>query len=120
MKKKHGYKYDFIDKKARNTFKVGRVITPMIKCVCRYNYFEKQDEIINDYMVKVIRSRCELIKTWEHVIQCDMNKRGRPILAKDLIETLLKNRPKNVKEDVVISFMEDIMKYVLDDNIGEY
>ena len=50
IKKKHGYKYNFIDKKIGNTFKVGRVTISMIKWVCRYNHYRKQDEMINDYM----------------------------------------------------------------------
>ena len=41
MPKKYGYKYDFIDKKAQNAFKVGRVRTSMIKCICTYNYYRK-------------------------------------------------------------------------------
>ena len=63
VKKKHGYKYDFIDKKARNTFKVGRVIISMIKYVYGYNHYGKRDKMINDYMVETICPRCELIKT---------------------------------------------------------
>ena len=42
IKKKYGYKYDFIDKKARNTFKVGRVIISMIKCIYRCNHYENE------------------------------------------------------------------------------
>ena len=76
------------------------------------NHYGKRDEIINDYMVEAICLRCKLIETWEHIMQCNANKRRRPAFAKDLLETLLKNEPKNAKEDVIILFVEDIMKYV--------
>ena len=71
-------------------------------------------------MVNTICLRCELIKTWEHVMQCTMNKRRRLAFTKGLIKTSLKNKPKNTKEDVVISFVEDIMKYARDNDTGEY
>ena len=75
----------------------------MIKYVYGYNHYGKRDKMINDYMVETICPRCELIKTQEYVIQYDI-KRGRLAFAKDLIET----------------FAEDIMKYVRNNNIGEY
>ena len=42
------------------------------------------------------------------------------VFAKDLIETLLKKKPKVVKEDAVILFMKDIMKYVRNNDKEEY
>ena len=41
IKKNYRYKYDFIDKKAQNAFKVRRVIISIIKCVYGYNYYRK-------------------------------------------------------------------------------
>ena len=38
-KKKHGYKYDFIDIEAQNSFKVGRVTISIIRYTHGYNHY---------------------------------------------------------------------------------
>ena len=119
-KTKLGYRYDMVDIEARNAFKVGRVTTAMLKCVYGYNHYGQRDAIINENMVEEICPRCEMRETWEHVIQCSENKKGRPMFVKDLIETLMKSKPKEVAEDDIISFVEDIMKYVRNDDECDY
>ena len=47
-------------------------------------------------------------------------KKGRPEFAKDLIETLMKNKSKEVDEEEIISFVEDIMKFVRNNDDGDY
>ena len=71
-------------------------------------------------MVEEICPRCERIETWEHVLQCNENKKGRPGFAEDLIESLFKNKSAEVNEDEIMSFVEDIMKYVRNEDDGEY
>ena len=120
IKKKYGYKNDFIDIEARNAFRVGKVTTSMIKCAHGYNHYGQRDAMINENMVEATCPRCEMIETWEHVVQCRENSRGRKAFAKDLVEKLMKKKPKEVKEEVVMSFVEDIMKYVRNEEEGEY
>ena len=62
-------------------------------------------------MIEAICPGYKLIEFQEHVRQCNMSKRERLEFAKALIETLLKNKSKNAKDNVLISFVEDIMKY---------
>ena len=88
----------------QNAFKVGRVTTSMIKCAHGCNHCGKRDAMINDHMVEAICPRCEMTETWEHVAQCKENNNGRKAFAKDLIETLMKKKPKDVTDNSVISF----------------
>ena len=76
--------------------------------------------MINDYIVEARCPRCEMIETWEHVLQCNENKKGRPAFVKDLMETLIKNKSKEVNEDEIMSFVEDIMKYARNEQEGDY
>ena len=76
--------------------------------------------MINDYIVEARCPRCEMIETWEHVLQCNENKKGRPVFVKDLMETLIKNKSKEVNEDEIMSFVEDIMKYARNEQEGDY
>ena len=92
----------------------------MIKRIYRYNYFGQRDAMINEYMVEATCLRCDLIETQEHVLHYNENKKGRLEFAKNLIKTLFKKKSKEVKEDEVMSFTEDIMKYARDDENGEY
>jgi len=120
IRKKLGHIHDMIDIEARNAFKIGKVTPSMLKCVYGYNHYGQRDAMINDYMVEAICPRCEMIETWEHVLKCNENKKGRPAFAEDLIETLIKNTSKEVNEDEIFTFVEDIMKYVRNEEEGEY
>ena len=70
-------------------------------------------------MEEAICLRCEMVETWEYVIQCSENSRGRKV-AKILIETSLKKRPKEVQEDVVIWFVKEITKHMRNEEEEEY
>ena len=76
--------------------------------------------MINEYMVETTCPRCNLIEMQEHVLHQNENKKGRPEFAKDLIKTLFKKKLKEVKEDEMMSFAEDIVKYARDDENGKY
>jgi len=119
-KKKLGFKYDMVDLEARNAFKGGKVTTSMIKCVYGYNHYGQRDVMINDEMIDSRCPRCDMTETWEHVVQCNENKHGRPEFARDLMETLLKKKSTDVNDDEIISFVEDIMKFIRNDDEGEY
>ena len=120
VKNKLGHIHDMIDIEARNAFKVGKVTTSMLKCVYGCNHYSQHDAMINDYIVEARCPRCEMIETWEHVLQCNENKKGRPAFVKDLMETLIKNKSKEVNEDKIMSFVEDIMKYAQNEQEGDY
>ena len=83
-----------------------------MKCTHGCNHYGQRDAMINEHMVEATCPRCEMVETWEHVTQCSENIRGRKAFAKDLVEKLIKKKPKEVKEEVVMSFVEDIMKHV--------
>ena len=119
IKNKLGYKHDLIDLEARNAFKVGKVTILMIKYIYGYNHYSQWDIMINEYMVEATYPRCDLIETWEHVLHCNKNKKGKPGFTKDFIKTLFKKKSKEVKEDEVMSFTEDIMKYIRGNENGE-
>jgi len=119
-RKKLGYKYDMIDLEARNTFKVGKVTTSMIKCVYGYNHYGQRDVMINDEMIESRCPRCDMIETWEHVVQCNETKNRRPEFVRDLMETLMKKKSNEVDEDEIISFVEDIMKFIRNNEDGDY
>ena len=45
------YKYEFVDKEARNAFNPKKVTSSMIKCVHGYNHFGLRDSLINNNMI---------------------------------------------------------------------
>jgi len=61
--KKLGYKTDFIDLEARDSFKAHNIIISTIKCAHSYNYYGLRYVIINDNLIEVYYLRCNQVET---------------------------------------------------------
>ena len=57
-KQKYGHKNDFIDIEARNTFRVGKITTSMIKCAHGHNHYGQRDAMINLKKKEATCPRC--------------------------------------------------------------
>ena len=62
-KKKLRCKKDFIDLEARNSFKLKKVVTSMIKCSTRHNHYGLRDAMINNDMVEATCLQCNCMET---------------------------------------------------------
>ena len=109
--KKCGCNKDFINMKARNVFKIGRVVTSMIKCSCRHDHYGFRDAMINDDMVEAICSRCERVETWYQVIKCKKTILMRKEFISELLIELIKCKHKDMNVEIILSFIENIMRY---------
>ena len=74
VKKKFGYKADFIDIEARNSFQTNKIIISIIKCAHRYNHYSLRDVMINENMVEANCPWCNQIEMWDYVIKCGIIK----------------------------------------------
>ena len=92
----------------------------MIKCVHGHNHYGLKDEMINDNVVKAKCPRCEQVDTWDHLVKCSEKRCLRKVFMQDLVVTLVKNKPEDVNEDAIISFVEDILKCIENEEKEEY
>ena len=120
IEKKCGCRKDFIDLEARNSFQMGKVTAPMIKCIYGHNHHGLRDAGINDYVVEAQCPRCKQVKTWCHVIKCRETRSLRKEFVKDLAATLVKNKPEDVNVEIAMSFAEGIMRYAENEEEEEY
>ena len=119
-KKKLGYKYDFIDTKARNLFNSNEVTPSIIKYAHRFNHFGLRDSMINNNMVEAYCLRCDNIETWDHVIKCKETIKLRKEFIEKLLVELLKQRADGVDMNVIIAFYENILRYLEEEEEEEY
>ena len=49
---KLGYKIDFVDLEARDSFKTHKVTTSTIKCIHGYNHYGLRHAMINDNLIE--------------------------------------------------------------------
>ena len=61
--KKYGHKKEFIDKGARNTFKIGKVTISIIKYAHRFNYYGLREAMINNNIVEATCPRYKKVET---------------------------------------------------------
>ena len=111
-KNKCGYRKDFIDMEVKNVFATGKATTPMIKCSRGFNHCRLWEAMINNNMVEAMRPRCEEVETWEHVIKCEKTIELRIKFIKELVIELARNKPKEVHVEETMSFAEDILRYL--------
>jgi len=111
-KKKYGYKVDFIDLEARNTFSVNKVTTSMIKCANGFNYYGLRHAMINNNMIEANCPRCNQVETWDHVVWCSDTVRLRREFITELLLELLAERNEEVSIDNIMAFGEDIVQYL--------
>ena len=64
--------------------------------------------------------RCSEDETWEHVVKCKMTILIRRRLVKNLLKELTLKRPSNVDQEEILSFIEDMLRYLDDDNSDEF
>ena len=69
-KAKFGCKIEFIDVKARSTFKINKITTSMMKCAHGNNHYGERDAIMNKDITNQECPRCNEIESWNHVIKC--------------------------------------------------
>jgi len=119
-RKKYGYKEDFIDLEARNTFCPNKVTTSMIKCAHRYNHYWLRHAMINNNLVEANCPRCNQVEMWDHVIKYCKTKVMRREFIRELVIELVKVKPSNVSIDLIMSFIEDILWYLENEEEEEY
>ena len=71
-------------------------------------------------MVEAYYLRCDQVETWDHVIKCRETISLRKEFVKDLVVELVKNKPDEINVDVIMSFMEDIMRYIENEEEEEH
>ena len=49
---------------------------------------------------------------WNHVIKYSKTKQLRRVFIKDLVVKLVKNKPKNISIEIIMSFIEYILQYL--------
>ena len=113
------YKYEFVDKEARNAFNPKKVTSSMIKCAYGYNHFGLRDSLINNNMIDAHCPRCQEIETWEHIVKCKETMNLRKEFMEKLLLKLLKNKAK-VNMNEIMSFCEDILLYLDSEDEDEY
>ena len=75
--------------------------------------------MINNNMIEEYCPRCDGVETWDHITQCVETIPIRKQFIEKLLVKLLKHKNKvNVNE--IMSFCEDIMKYLENDDDDKY
>ena len=57
---------------------------------------------------------------WDHVIKYNETKHLRKTFIKDLLKEMIKNKPSYIKVDEIFSIIEDILRYIKQDEEDEY
>ena len=108
--KKYGHRKEFIDMEARNVFQTGKVTTSMIKCAHGFNHYGLREAMMNNNMVESTCPRCEKVETWDHVTKCQNTIELRKEFIKEIVIELARNKPKEVHIEEIMSFVEDILR----------
>jgi len=110
--KKYQHKYDFIDMDARNAFKAGEVSTSILKFTHGYNHYGVRNAMVNSNMIEETCPRCEEPETWDHVIKCSSTIYMRRKFIRELVVELVQKKPDEVHVEEIMSFVEDILRYL--------
>ena len=100
---------------ARNAFSAKKVTTSVIKCANGFNHYGIRHAKINNNVIEANCPLCNSEETWEHVIKCRETMQLRREFMKELVVELVNNKPVNLCEDIIISFMEDIVTHLEDE-----
>jgi len=112
-------KCDFVDADARNVFNSKKVTTSMMKCAHGFNHHGLRDSLTNNNVIDDRCPRCQEVETWDHVMKCKETMKLRKEFMQKMLLALLKNREK-VDVNEIMSFCEDILAYLENDQEVEY
>jgi len=119
-KEKFNHRAEFIDMEARNAFSTGEVTTAMIKLAHGFNHYGLRDAMINDQMFDATCPRCEETETWDHVIKCRKTLQMRRQFIMKLVIELARNKSEEIHVEEIMSFVEDILRYLENEQEEEY
>ena len=102
--KKLGYKTDFVDLEARDSFKAHKITISTIKYAHRFNYYRLRHIIINDNLTEAHCPRCNQIETQDHVIRCRETIQIRKEFITELLNKLVKANSDEVYIDTIMAF----------------
>ena len=110
--KKLGYKTNFVDLEARDSFKAYKVTTSTIKCTYGYNHYGLRYTIINNNLIEAHCLRCNQVETWDHVVRCSETIEIRKEFILELLIELVKVNGNKVYINTIMAFGEDILRYL--------
>ena len=76
--------------------------------------------IINNKMIKEEYPRYSKVEIQDHVIKCKETRHLRVQYVKDLTKEIIKENPLNIEVDEIFSFIEDILRYLENNESKEY
>ena len=109
-----------MDMKARNAFRIRKVVTSMIKFSHGFNYYRLRETMINNNMVEATYPRCEKIETQNHVIKYKETITLRKEFIKELVVEVAKNKSDDLYVELIMLFIEDILRYTENEEEEEY
>ena len=68
--------------------------------------------MINSNIIEVNCSECNRIESQDHVTKFQSAVRIRREFVKDLVIKLVKKKPRDASIEVIMSFMENILRYL--------
>ena len=84
VKVKFGLESEFIDVKARSTFKLNKTTTSTTKRAHGHNQCGEREAMTNEAITNKECPRCDEIESWEHAIKCKNKRHVRVEHVKDL------------------------------------
>ena len=64
--------------------------------------------------------RCSDVETWDYVVKYKETIPLRQEFVKKMLKELCNNRLENIDEEEILSFVEDILRYLEDNSDNEY
>ena len=95
-------------------------MTSIIKCANGYNHYGQRDTAMNKQQCNGECPRCSKNESWEYVVQCKEIRHLRKDFVKNLLIEMLKERPKEVDRIDIFDIIEDILKYLDEDEEGDF
>ena len=92
----------------------------MMKFAHGFNHYRARDAKISTNMIEATCPRCELLETWDYVIKCHSTIPLRRQFVKDLVVELARNKSEEVHVEEIMSFVEDILRYLENDEEEEF
>ena len=76
--------------------------------------------MINNNIIGMEYLRYSEIETWENIVKCKETKYLRKEYIKDLMKEIVKEVPKDISINEIFEMIEDILRYLENDESGEY
>ena len=64
--------------------------------------------------------RCNIVETWDHIIKCEQVKGLKRSFVKESLAELIENKPEEVGIDIIMSFIEDALRYLENEEEEDY